>query len=147
MPPTFAAKWRAMNALRGWSAADYTSARAQFPRMQELARRLHRAGVVLTVGTDGANPWMYQRELELLAGSGIPNADVIRMATRNGAIGLGLTSEIGTVEVGRRADLVVLDADPIADIANARRIAWVLSDGKMRRPEAFLPERLTRKSR
>jgi imidazolonepropionase-like amidohydrolase len=90
---------------------------------------------------------MYQRELELLASSGIPNADVIRMATRNGAIGLGLTSEIGTVEVGKRADLVVLDADPVVDIANTRRIAWVVFDGKLSRPEAFLPERLTRSRR
>lgn len=145
VPPTFLAKSKAMNALRGWTAAEYTSARKDFPRMQELARRLHQAGVPLTVGVDAANPWMFHRELELLAGAGIPNADVLRMATRNGAISLGLTSEIGTVEVGKRGDLVVLDADPIADIRNTRRIGWVVLGGNMERPAAYLPERLTRK--
>jgi imidazolonepropionase-like amidohydrolase len=147
MPPVFAAKWRAMNALRRWSAEDYASARHEFPRMQELARRLHQAGVQLTAGTDSPNPWMYHRELELLAAAGIPNADVIRIATRNGAVGLGRISEFGTVEVGKRAELVVLDADPIADIKNTRRIAWVFYDGKLARPEAYLPERLTQKRR
>jgi len=102
--------------------------------------------VPLTVGVDHANPWMFHRELELLSGSGIPNADVLRMATRNAAIALGLTSEIGTVAVGRRADLVVLDADPVADIKNSRRIAWVVLGGKMARPSAYLPPRLTGKN-
>jgi imidazolonepropionase-like amidohydrolase len=142
VPPTFARKSAAMNALRGWSAADYVSARQQFARMQELTRRLHQAGIPLTAGTDGANPWMYHRELELLAASGIPNADVIRIATRNGAVQLGLASEFGTVEVGKRADLVVLDADPVADIRNTRRIAWVMHDGQLARPETYLPARL-----
>ena len=146
VPPTFLAKSNMMNSLRGWSADDYKRARASFPRMQELARRLFEAGVPLTVGVDHANPWMFHRELELLSGSGIPNADVLRMATRNAAIALGLTSEIGTVAVGRRADLVVLDADPIADIRNSRRIAWVVLGGKMDRPSAYLPPRLTGKN-
>ena len=145
MPPTFAAKWPAMNNLRGWSAAEYASAREAFPRMQELALRLHKAGVSLTAGTDAVNPWMYHRELELLSVAGIPNADVIRIATRNGAHGLGRLSEFGTVEPGKRADLVVLDADPIADIRNTRRISGVMQDGKLARPEAYLPERLTQK--
>ncbi|MEO8452691.1 MAG: amidohydrolase family protein [Gemmatimonadota bacterium] len=64
------------------------------------------------------------------------------MATRNGAMALGRISELGTVEVGKRADLVVLDADPIADIKNTRRIAWVIQAGRPARPEAYLPDRL-----
>ncbi|MEZ4584961.1 MAG: amidohydrolase family protein [Gemmatimonadales bacterium] len=146
-PPSFAAKWKEMNDLRGWSTADYERARANFPRMRELARRLHEAGVELTVGIDAGNPWFFHRELELLAGSGIPNADVIRMATRNAALGLGRISELGPVEVGKRADLVVLDADPIADIRNTRRIAWVIQGGEPSRPAAFLPDRLIRRPR
>jgi imidazolonepropionase-like amidohydrolase len=144
-PPSFAAKWKQMNDLRGWSAADYAAARAQFPRMQELARRLHEAGVKLTVGIDAGNPWFFHRELELLAGSGIPNADVIRMATRNAALGLGRISELGTVEVGKRADLVVLEADPLADIRNTRRVVWVIQGGEPVPPEAFLPGRMRTK--
>ena len=144
-PPTLAAKAAAANTLRPvWPKEDHESARVQFRRMQELTRRLHQAGVPLTVGTDGANPWLYHYELELLVGSGIPAADVVRMATRNGALSLGLISEIGTVEVGKRADLVVLDADPSADIRNTRRIAWVVQNGRVARPDTYLPERLRR---
>lgn len=146
VPPTFLVKWNMMNSLRGWSAEDYTRARASFPRMQELARRLFEAGVPLTVGVDHANPWMFHRELELLSGAGIPNADVIRMATRNAAISLGLTSEVGTVEVGKRADLVVLGADPIADIRNSRRVEQVMLGGALKPASAYLPPRLTRRN-
>jgi imidazolonepropionase-like amidohydrolase len=141
-PPSFATKIEAFMRLGRWTDEDLESARAQLPRMQELARRLYQAGVPLTVGTDAANPWMYHRELELLAGAGIPNAEVLKMATRNGAIALRRTSEFGTVEPGKRADLVVLDADPIADIRNTRRIGWVVLDGRMVKPEEYLPERL-----
>jgi len=144
VPPTFLAKWASMNDMRGWTAAEYANARQQFPRMQELARRLHQAGVPLTVGVDHANPWMFHHEMELLAGAGIPNDAVLRMATRNGALALGLTSEIGTIAVGKRADLVVLDADPIADIRNTRRISWVVLGGKLARPSEYLPARLAK---
>ncbi len=143
LPPTLLAKAQAQTQPL-WNAEDLARAKRNFARMLELARRLHRAGVPLTVGTDGANPWLYHRELELLVEAGIPPADVLRMATRNAARALRLTSEIGTVEVGRRADLVVLDADPAADIRNTRRIAWVVRDGRPARPEEFLPERLRR---
>ena len=147
VPPSIVAKAKATAAVSigSWSAEEHASARRQFVRMQELTRRLFQAGVVLTVGTDAANPWTYHHELELLAGAGIPNADVLRMATRNGAISLRRASEFGTVEPGKRADLVVLDADPIADIKNTRRIAWVIQDGRMARPETYLPARLRRR--
>ena len=143
-PPSFAAKMEAFMRLGRWSEADLACARAQIPRMQELARRLWQAGVPLTVGTDAANPWFYHRELELLSGAGIPNAEVLKMATRNAAISLRRTSEVGTVEVGKRGDLVVLDADPIADIKNTRRIALVVQDGRVGQPADYLPRRLRR---
>jgi imidazolonepropionase-like amidohydrolase len=144
VPPAFAANVRAMGGRSGWGAAELASARERFVGMKEFARRLHQAGVPLTVGTDIPNPWMYHREMELLVSAGIPAADVIRMATRNAAIALRLTSEIGTIEPGKRADLVVLDADPIADIRNTRRISWVVHGGALARPAVHLPRRLTK---
>lgn len=125
----------------GWTSADFDSARAVWPRILELTRRLHDAGVLLTVGTDGANPWLFHRELELLVSSGIPPAEVLRMATRNAAMALRRIGEFGTVEAGKRAELVVLSADPIADIRNSRRIEAVVQDGKLRKPAEFLPRR------
>jgi imidazolonepropionase-like amidohydrolase len=143
MPPSLFAKAQQSNALRPmWPAEDYANAKIQYRKMEELTRRLHQAGVPLTVGTDGANPWLYHYEMELLVGAGIPPADVVRMATRNAALALGLISEIGTVEVGKRADLVVLDADPTVDIRNTRRIAWVVQGGRVAKPETYLPARL-----
>ena len=63
------------------------------------------------------------------------------MATRNAAVALGRPSEFGTVEPGKRTDLVVLGADPLADIGNARRIEWVVRSGRMSKPGGFLPAR------
>jgi imidazolonepropionase-like amidohydrolase len=105
------------------------------------------AGVQLTAGTDMANPWTvpgasFHRELELLASAGIPTLQVLRIATRNGARSLGIESDVGTVAPGKVADLVLLSADPIADIRNTRKIAWVMQGGRLARPADLLPPRL-----
>ena len=110
--------------------------------MLAFARHLHEAGVTLTVGTDAANGWYFHRELELLVEAGIPAAEVLRMATRNGAISLGAISEFGTVEPGKRADLVVLGADPLADIRNTRTVEQVLQGGRLAPAHSWLPTRL-----
>ena len=62
--------------------------------------------------------------------AGLSPADVLRIATHNGAEALGLLAEVGTVEVGKRADLVLLTADPLASISNTRRVAWVMQGGE-----------------
>lgn len=126
----------------GWAAADFASAREQFKGMLAFARHLHEAGVTLTVGTDAANGWYFHRELELLVRAGIPAAEVLRMATRNGAISLGAISEFGTVEPGKRADLVVLGADPLADIRNTRTVEQVVQGGRLAPARSWLPARL-----
>ena len=122
-PPSLRTKMSGSQLLTmGWTSADFDSARAVLPRMGALVKRLFDAGLLLTVGTDFANPWYYTRELELLVEAGIPVPDVLRMATRNGARALGLSSELGTIEPGKGADFVVLSADPLVDIGNARRV-------------------------
>lgn len=142
-PPTLAPKPNPVTVLTtGWTAEDFAAAKAAWPTILAFTKRLFDAGVLLTVGTDGANPWFFQRELELMASAGIPAAEVLRMATRNAAVALGRPSEFGTVEPGKRADLVVLGADPLADIGNARRIEWVVQGGRMTKPGGFLPARL-----
>ncbi len=144
-PPGLAPKPSPVKVMTaGWTAADFAAAKAVWPTILAFTKRLFDAGVTLTVGTDGAYPWFFQRELELLVSAGIPAAEVIKMATRNAAVSLGRPSEFGTVEAGKRADLVVLGADPLSDIGNARRIEWVVQGGRMSRPAAFLPARLRR---
>lgn len=119
----------------GWTASDFQRAEAAWPTLLELVRRYHASGVRLAAGSDTPNAWVIpgvslHRELELLADAGIPPLDVIQIATRNGAEALGLLAETGTVEPGKRADLLLLTADPLADIANTRQIAWVMLAGE-----------------
>ena len=118
-----------------WTPDAFRRAEAAWPTLLALVRRYHEAGVRLTAGSDTPNTWVIpgeglHRELELLADAGLPPADVLRIATRNGAEALGLLAEVGTVEAGKRADLVLLTADPLASISNTRRIAWVMQGGE-----------------
>jgi imidazolonepropionase-like amidohydrolase len=95
-------------------------------------------GVLLTVGTDTPFPWIvpgasFHEELRLLASAGIPVPAVLRMATLNGARALKLN--IGSIEPGRDADLVVLSANPLESLLNTERIEIVVKAGKIFKPE------------
>lgn len=120
--------------------ADYTErARAAWPKALELVRLLHEHGVRLTAGSDapfgGLPPGAsFHRELELLSEAGIPNRHVLRIATANGAVALGILHKVGTIEPGKRADMVLLGGDPLADIRNTREIRWVMLDGRIYEP-------------
>ena len=140
-PPAMLAGWRSGTFTSDWTPADHARGHELWPRMLALVRLYHRRGVRLLAGSDLPNPWVvpgagFHRELELLVEAGIPTAEVLVLATRNGAEALGL--DAGTIERGRRADLVVLEADPLADIRNTRRIRLVLKDGRLWRPEDLL---------
>jgi imidazolonepropionase-like amidohydrolase len=93
---------------------------------------LIRAGGRVAIGSDApAVPWGVgvHLELALLADAGIPNDQVLRMATIEGALALGLESQLGTLEEGKLADFVVLDGDPLADVAATRKIVAVAKGG------------------
>jgi CubicO group peptidase (beta-lactamase class C family)/imidazolonepropionase-like amidohydrolase len=72
-------------------------------------------------------------EMQLLAGGGMRPHEVLRVATREGAHALGLDDELGSLEPGKVADLVVLDADPLADLRHARSVAYVMKGGTLYR--------------
>jgi imidazolonepropionase-like amidohydrolase len=105
---------------------------------ERLARgiaRLHSAGVRIGVGTDGGGQqgdqfigWTMHTELENLAAAGIAPAQVILAATRNPAEILEL-DDLGTIAPGKSADFIVLDANPLDDITNTRRISNVYLRG------------------
>jgi imidazolonepropionase-like amidohydrolase len=77
-------------------------------------------------------------ELEELVRAGFSPMEAIVAATRNGAEILGAAAEIGTIEVGKLADLVILEADPLEDIRNTRRIWMVIKGGDVVDREALL---------
>lgn len=98
-------------------------------------RWMHRAGVPLLAGSDVQNPYVFpgfslHDELVLLVKAGLTPAEALHTATLNPAIFLGATDSLGTVEVGRLADLVLLDADPLIDIRNTTRIRAVVLRGR-----------------
>lgn len=102
------------------------------PIAQDNMRRLHEAGNGIVVcGTDQSSGAAVHRELELLVGGGISPADAIVTATRNAARFLGRLDDLGTIEAGKLADLVLLRADPTADINNAKQIDVVIKDGQV----------------
>ena len=121
--------------------------RLQPPPNQRVAfanlRRLQAAGVAIAAGSDAGNigtlhgPALH-RELELMAEAGLTPMEIIVAATHGGARVMGRESEFGTIEAGKLADLVVLDADPLADIRNTRRIYRVVKGGVVLDPEEVL---------
>jgi len=98
---------------------------------QENVHKIWAAGGVLVAGTDQTSGPALHRELELLAEAGIPPLEIIRIATLNGAVFLGKERDTGSVEEGKIADLVLLAADPAADIRNAGQVVEVIKGGKV----------------
>jgi imidazolonepropionase-like amidohydrolase len=90
--------------------------------------KMNAAGVRIVVGTDGNTPWAPHVEMEDMVKAGMTPAQVIVAATRNGAAFLKLT-DVGTIEANKSADFLVLDANPIDNIANTRRISSVYIRG------------------
>ena len=101
------------------------------PVAQDNLKRLNDVGRdIVAAGTDQSSGAALHRELELLVEGGISPADAIVIATRNAARALGKLDELGTIEAGKLADAVLLDADPTADIQGAKRIALVIKNGQ-----------------
>ena len=97
---------------------------------------MHKAGVRIAVGTDAGGPVGYNfqgyntiREMELLVDAGLTPLDVLVAATRTGAELIGAVDRVGTLAPGKLADLLILDADPLADIRNVRLVRTVLLGG------------------
>ncbi|MGQ7854419.1 amidohydrolase family protein [Pedobacter sp. WC2501] len=100
-----------------------------------LVKAFKEAGVPIVAGTDAGNPgvvWGFSLhdEIELLVKAGLSPEEALVSATRLPATWLGIEDKIGTVEVGKYADLVLLDANPLKDIRNIRKIAGVFLNGK-----------------
>ena len=105
--------------------------RASFRRMLELVGELHRAGVQIVAGTDAMAGFTLHRELELYAQAGIPNTEILRIATLVPAQILKRDRDLGTIEPGKLADFIIVDGDPTQNISDIRRVVTVVKDGKV----------------
>ena len=114
---------------------DTEQLRAVYQKHLELIGAMYRAGVPLMAGTDSGDRYTLpgfslHDELELYAKAGIPAIDVLKIATVNPVRFLNLSKKYGTIEKGKKADLVLLDANPIDAIGNTRKIAGVFRNGQ-----------------
>jgi len=99
---------------------------ARFARV--ATRKLHEAGVTIAAGTDRV-PWTLHGELEELVAAGLSPLEAITAATQTAAVVLGASDEIGSIDEGKWADLVILNANPLDDIRNTRDIWMVIKGG------------------
>lgn len=109
--------------------AQLTQYRSSWKKMVDIVGALHRAGVRLVPGTDSFEGFMLHRELELWAQAGIPNVDILHAATLGSASVNKHEKELGSIEVGKLADLVLVDGDPSKVISDVRKTQLVIKDG------------------
>lgn len=110
--------------------------RAAWAGMLRMVKALYDAGVPLVAGTDCLAGFCLHRELELYSEAGIPNAEVLRIATLGAATVAGRGDRLGTIAPGKLADMVLVDGDPVADIRAIRRVLLVMKDGILFDPAA-----------
>lgn len=134
------------------AAQKVDPAERRAPAMRNL-RRLHDAGVTIAAGTDAGNIGTLHAsslyaELETMVQSGVPEKDVLVMATLNGAKHMARDRELGTIAPGKLADLVVLDENPVEDIRNVSSVRLVVKDGHAYHPGDLVrdtPEQLAQR--
>ncbi len=103
-----------------------------FSKVAEAAGKVVRAGGRVGIGSHGQLQGLgYHWEMWMLHSGGLSNMDVLRAATLHGAEALGLAQDLGSIEQGKLADLVVLAKDPLADIKNTNTIRYVMKNGEL----------------
>jgi hypothetical protein len=115
---------------------DATAARYEksYQKMIEFVGRMYKAGIPIVAGTDGLEGFTLQRELELYVQAGMTPAQALQVATLNGARYTRTLDQRGTVTPGKQADLILVDGDPTTNIADIRKVALVITQGKWMAP-------------
>lgn len=142
--PEVIRSWSEVKDLPPVSAKATDSATTRQHNALSNVLRIHRAGIPLALGVDAANLGLLHgasvhQEIALLQQAGIPPMDIIVAATRNAARIARKENDIGTLEAGKRADLVVLQQDPLKDARNLGSIDRVMKSGRMYSEKELLP--------
>jgi len=140
-------------ALKSWNTGVFETppelvpaAHEAFQKEQKFVGLCGVAGVRIIAGTDGPGigvlvpGFALHREMELLVASGLSPSQALRAATSTAAEALGKEDQLGTVEPKKFADLVILDADPLASVQNLKQIHLVVQGGKTYEPKTLLDE-------
>ncbi|HXS78816.1 MAG TPA: amidohydrolase family protein, partial [Gammaproteobacteria bacterium] len=117
----------------------YRRAHAVMPKVLELAKRFHDAGVRLSIGTDGTGGSPnFVRELALHVQAGIPAWEVLRLATSGAAERLGMEDQRGTLARGMEADIVFLNGNPLENVENVGDVDTVVQNGRAYRAQELI---------
>lgn len=111
--------------------------RTSFIAMERMVKKLHDAGVRLVAGTDASAGFSLHRELELYSEAGIPNTDILYIATLGAARVMKHDAQWGSIEAGKLADLVLVDGDPSQRMRDIRRAELVMKGGVMYVPDSL----------
>jgi hypothetical protein len=135
VPASVRKQWDPEKLLRQSTPEERLEMKQEAQRDLELVGAMHRAGVQFMAGSDGPDPYVFpgfslHDELEWLVKSGLTPTQALQAATLSPALFLGKLDKYGVVEKGHVADLVLLDANPLEDIGNTRKIEAVVVGGK-----------------
>ena len=136
LPESILGEWDRLNATFDYTEDDFRQGRVELTRQMEFIGRAKREGVKIACGTDVAMPYIVpgasiHGELQYLVASGLTPMEALFAATGQAAELLGQQKNLGTLEGGKLADMVILDADPLEDIRNTQRISAVLQSGRV----------------
>lgn len=118
--------------LKGTPAKEAAGARALLRQLISVVSALHKAGIPVVAGTDvGVAGHSLHRELELYVRAGFTPMEAIQAATIVPARAMKLDKQLGTVEAGKRADIIIVEGDPLESISNIRKITFVVTNGRI----------------
>ncbi len=134
VPASVRKQWDPAKILEHTTPQEFADAKTQAARLVELAGAMQRAGVPFLAGTDGPDPYVYpgfslHDELGWLVKAGFTPLQALQSATYYPALFMTKLNQYGVVEPGHVADLVLLDGNPLDDIANTRRISGMVVNG------------------
>jgi Amidohydrolase family len=126
--------WKQMGWLANYSSENWSTRSELLDLLNKIVKLLYDKKVNMLAGDDNYNPFCYagfslHQELQQLVNCGLPDADVLKIATYNPAVFFGIEDKSGTVEKGKFADLVLLDANPLNKISNTKKINAVILRG------------------
>jgi imidazolonepropionase-like amidohydrolase len=131
-PYTLASKFRAMGVAGSDAGTDEEKFRANMDISRKVVAALHHEGITIVPGSDtGLIGYGLDRELELYVQAGFTPMEAIQAATLVSARAMHLEAESGSIEPGKRADLILIDGNPLDNLSNLRRVVSVVTNGRM----------------
>ncbi|MEX0298352.1 MAG: amidohydrolase family protein, partial [Kordiimonas sp.] len=128
-----------ITASKGFNDGNKEAFRKSTATADALVKKLHDSGITILPGTDAAFPgFALISELEMYVGAGISVKDVLKLATIGSAKHIGQGEALGTVEVGKKAHLILVDGDPTENITNLRNLSLVIKGQTYFKPKEML---------